>query len=194
MVTATSRPSRGNHARGRDRPGGRRDVQRCHPGLARKWAAADTLRFHTFSGDIGVRVPAEANASVEFDSFSGDLRSDVPLTFRNKSKHNLKAELNSADGPNAAQLTLQTFSGDVRITKVDPSTGGVHWRTTRMHPAATFRGPRRMAQARGLRRAPPPHLRTPAPFAPRTPHPRTSLPHLSAAPSSAPFAAPLLSC
>jgi len=82
-----------------------------------KWAAADTLRFHTFSGDIGVRVPAEANASVEFDSFSGDLRSDVPLTFRNKSKHNLKAELNSADGPNAAQLTLQTFSGDVRITK-----------------------------------------------------------------------------
>ena len=82
-----------------------------------KWAAADTLRFHTFSGDIGVRVPAEANASLEFDSFSGDLRSDVPLTFRNKSKHNLKAELNSADGPNSAQLTLQTFSGDVRITK-----------------------------------------------------------------------------
>jgi len=82
-----------------------------------KWAAADTLRFHTFSGDIGVRVPAEANASVEFDSFSGDLQSDLPLTFRNKSKHNLKAELNSADGPNSAQLTLQTFSGDVRITR-----------------------------------------------------------------------------
>jgi DUF4097 and DUF4098 domain-containing protein YvlB len=82
-----------------------------------KWAADDTLRFHTFSGDIGVRVPAEANASVEFESFSGDLRSDVPLTFRNKSKHNLKADLNSASGPNAAQLTLQTFSGDVSITK-----------------------------------------------------------------------------
>src|SRR5690349_23869544 len=24
-----------------------------------RWAAADTLSFHTFSGDIGVRVPAE---------------------------------------------------------------------------------------------------------------------------------------
>jgi DUF4097 and DUF4098 domain-containing protein YvlB len=82
-----------------------------------KWAASDTLRFHTFSGDIGVRVPAEANAAVEFESFSGGLQSDVPLTFRNKSKHNLKAELNSADGPNSARLTLQTFSGDVRITK-----------------------------------------------------------------------------
>jgi DUF4097 and DUF4098 domain-containing protein YvlB len=72
------------------------------------------VRAKTFSGDIEVRLPESAAGTIEFDSFSGDVDSQLPLTLQSKSKRKLRASLNNAAG---GQLDFKTFSGDVRLLK-----------------------------------------------------------------------------
>jgi hypothetical protein len=81
------------------------------------WKPKDRLQLKTFSGDIEVRLPAQASAAVEFDSFSGDLDSELPLTFRSKSKRALRADLNGDNEAAKGAIDLRTFSGDVRLKK-----------------------------------------------------------------------------
>jgi DUF4097 and DUF4098 domain-containing protein YvlB len=78
------------------------------------WQQGQSLRAKTFSGDIEVRLPDSAAGTIEFDSFSGDVDSQVPLTLQSKSKRKLRASLNNAAG---GQLDFKTFSGDVRLLK-----------------------------------------------------------------------------
>ena len=61
-----------------------------------------------------MRLPESAAGTVEFDSFSGEVDSQVPLTLQTKSKRTLRASLNDASG---GQLDFKTFSGDVRLLK-----------------------------------------------------------------------------
>jgi len=61
-----------------------------------------------------VRLPDSAAGTVEFDSFSGDVNSTVPLTLQSKSKRKMRASLNDASG---GEMTFKTFSGDVRLVK-----------------------------------------------------------------------------
>jgi hypothetical protein len=65
----------------------------------------------TFSGDIGVRMVQGASASVDFDSFSGSLRSDVPMNYRSGSRRRVRADI----GSGGTDYHFKTFSGDVRI-------------------------------------------------------------------------------
>jgi DUF4097 and DUF4098 domain-containing protein YvlB len=51
---------------------------------------------------------------VRFDSFSGGLKSDLPLTLESGNRRNLRARLNNGSG---SEMNFKTFSGDVRITK-----------------------------------------------------------------------------
>lgn len=78
------------------------------------WQQGQSVHAKTFSGDIEVRLPDKAAGTVEFDSFSGDVDSAVPLTLQSKSKRKLRASLNDAAG---GELTFKTFSGDVRLLK-----------------------------------------------------------------------------
>ena len=78
------------------------------------WQQGQRMRAKTFSGDIEVRLPESAAGTVEFDSFSGEVDSQVPLTLQSKSKRKLRASLNDAAG---GQLDFKTFSGDVRLLK-----------------------------------------------------------------------------
>jgi hypothetical protein len=71
------------------------------------------LDLETFSGDIDIRVPDAARAAVSFDSFSGSLTTDLPLTFQEKKRGSLKATLNGGDTQHA--IRLKTFSGDAKI-------------------------------------------------------------------------------
>ena len=68
----------------------------------------------TFSGAIGLTVPDSAKASVSISTFSGNIESDVPLTFQSKTKRELKASLNGG-GPNT--VSMKTFSGSVSLKK-----------------------------------------------------------------------------
>jgi DUF4097 and DUF4098 domain-containing protein YvlB len=78
------------------------------------WQQGQSVRAKTFSGDIEVKLPESAAGTVEFDSFSGDVDSAVPLTLQSRTKRKLRASINDAGG---GQLNFKTFSGDVRLLK-----------------------------------------------------------------------------
>jgi DUF4097 and DUF4098 domain-containing protein YvlB len=78
------------------------------------WEKDQSLSAKTFSGDIDVKLPRQAGGSVEFDSFSGDMRADVPLMLKSKSKRSLRADLEGGEG---GEIHLKTFSGDVHLGK-----------------------------------------------------------------------------
>ena len=95
-----------------------------------------TMKAKTFSGSIDLRLgalkprptstprrspvrsassgcPAAAKAALTFDSFSGQLTSDLPLTLSEQKKGHLEASLNGGDAQR--QVRLKTFSGNVKI-------------------------------------------------------------------------------
>jgi len=78
-------------------------------------SGAPDLKAETFSGDIQARVPAGSNGRVAFNTFSGDLRSDLPLTLHEaRSRRNINADLGSGAG---SKLDFKTFSGDLKLVK-----------------------------------------------------------------------------
>lgn len=76
---------------------------------------APEITAQTFSGDIEARLPGNAAGAVRFNSFSGGLTSDMPLTLKSGSRRHLTATLNADRGDN--ELRFKTFSGDVRIVR-----------------------------------------------------------------------------
>jgi hypothetical protein len=76
---------------------------------------ADSIDVNTFSGNVELHVPESARGTVTFNSFSGRLNSDMPLTLRTGgTRRALKAELGGGGG---ATLNFKTFSGSVRIDR-----------------------------------------------------------------------------
>jgi DUF4097 and DUF4098 domain-containing protein YvlB len=81
---------------------------------AKSWEPDQTIDVDTFSGNVELHVPESARGSVSFNSFSGHLNSEMPLTFHSSSRRSLKAELGGGDG---GTLRFKTFSGSVRIDR-----------------------------------------------------------------------------
>jgi hypothetical protein len=90
-----------------------RGRQRLHTfsGEIEVGAAEGGLDAETFSGGIAVSLVQGASGSVDFDSFSGSLRSDVPLTYRSASRRHVRGDI----GSGGTEYHFKTFSGDVRI-------------------------------------------------------------------------------
>ena len=78
-------------------------------------SGAPELDLETFSGAIELRLPENAKASLSFDSFSGKLTADMPLTLQDQRKGHLRADLNGGDPQRPVRL--KTFSGDVKIAR-----------------------------------------------------------------------------
>jgi DUF4097 and DUF4098 domain-containing protein YvlB len=77
-------------------------------------SAVPELKAETFSGDITARVADGSSGRVAFNTFSGDLRSDLPLSLHGRSRRNISADLGSGSG---SKLDFKTFSGDLRLVK-----------------------------------------------------------------------------
>jgi len=73
--------------------------------------AEAALDAETFSGDISVSLAQGASASVDFDSFSGSLETDVPMNYRSGNRRHVRADI----GSGGTDYHFKTFSGDVRI-------------------------------------------------------------------------------
>jgi hypothetical protein len=69
------------------------------------------VNVETFSGDITVRLVQGASASVDFDSFSGSLHTDMPMTYRSSGRRHVRAAI----GAGGNDYYFKTFSGDLRI-------------------------------------------------------------------------------
>jgi hypothetical protein len=82
----------------------------------RNWQPNQSIDVNTFSGDVELQVPASAQADVSFNSFSGHLNSDLPLTLNSSSRRALRARLGSDRG-GTGQMTFKTFSGSVKIDR-----------------------------------------------------------------------------
>jgi DUF4097 and DUF4098 domain-containing protein YvlB len=82
---------------------------------AKAWVADQVIDVDTFSGNVALHLPETARGTVTFDSFSGHLNSDVPLTLRSTRRRSVRAELGS--GPSGGTLHLKTFSGSVKIDR-----------------------------------------------------------------------------
>lgn len=74
------------------------------------------LTAETFSGDINARMPATASGRVRFNSFSGSVRSDLPISIGSSRSRrtDINGDIGSGNGPT---LRFKTFSGDLRIVK-----------------------------------------------------------------------------
>lgn len=69
------------------------------------------VNAETFSGDITLKLSQGTSASIDFDSFSGSIRADVPLNYRSSGRRHVRADI----GAGGNDYSLKTFSGDVRI-------------------------------------------------------------------------------
>ena len=82
---------------------------------AATWPDGQALDVKTFSGDIELHVPADARGQIAFDTFSGDLSSDLPLTFeRARGGRNVRGTFN---GGGSGRVRLKTFSGDAAVRR-----------------------------------------------------------------------------
>ena len=78
------------------------------------WTPDQTIDVDTFSGSIDLHVPETARGTITFNSFSGRLNSEMPLTMHSSSKRSLRAELGGGGG---GTLRFKTFSGSVKIDR-----------------------------------------------------------------------------
>jgi len=88
----------------------------------KSWLDDQDVDVDTFSGNISLRLPDSASGRVTFNSFSGHLNSDIPLTLTTGNRRSLKAEFGlkgerDASTRNSGNLRFKTFSGSVRIDR-----------------------------------------------------------------------------
>jgi DUF4097 and DUF4098 domain-containing protein YvlB len=81
---------------------------------ASEWADGNDVEIKTFSGGITLRMPDSARGQLDFNSFSGDFESDLPVTLQSSGKRNFRGALNGGGG---TDFRLKTFSGDVSIRR-----------------------------------------------------------------------------
>ena len=74
---------------------------------------AGPLRAKSFSGNVDLRMSSSEGADIHFTTFSGDIRTDLPVTLVSKSRKRLHATVNGG----GREVTVETFSGDVRINQ-----------------------------------------------------------------------------
>jgi DUF4097 and DUF4098 domain-containing protein YvlB len=87
------------------------DVQ-LNGGLAEQ----GSIDVDSMSGDVQIQVPASLSASIHASSFSGDLRSDFGQV--SEHDHGPGSELSAEVGGSKGRIHVETFSGDLRIRKV----------------------------------------------------------------------------
>jgi DUF4097 and DUF4098 domain-containing protein YvlB len=81
---------------------------------AGSWSDGDDLNVNTFSGPVTLALPGNARGRIDFDSYSGTFKSDLPVTMSSSSRRNFRGDLN---GGGTTDFKVKTFSGDVSIRK-----------------------------------------------------------------------------
>ncbi|GLQ47989.1 hypothetical protein GCM10007862_30400 [Dyella lipolytica] len=80
-------------------------------------AAGGTMSLDSMSGDLQLQFPASLSSSVHAATFSGDLRSDFGTP--KQPEHGPGSTLDTVAGGGDGKISIETFSGDLRIRKQD---------------------------------------------------------------------------
>jgi hypothetical protein len=83
----------------------------------RSGVSRPAIDVQTFSGSVELHLPDSARGTVTFNSFSGHLSSETPLTMNSSSRRNLKAQLGGSGDGDGGTIRLKTFSGSVKIDR-----------------------------------------------------------------------------
>jgi len=67
----------------------------------------------TFSADIRMTVSRDARGSIAFDTFSGEVDTDLPISSTSWRKRSIEGTLPAGSGP---RMKFHTFSGDLKIS------------------------------------------------------------------------------
>ena len=84
---------------------------------ATAWADNQTIDVETYSGAVDLRIPESAKGSVQFESFSGNLHSALPLTLEASRRRRLSGQLGSGGAANGGRISVKTFSGSVSLDR-----------------------------------------------------------------------------
>ncbi len=71
------------------------------------------IKVESMSGDVDLDLPSDSSARIDVESFSGTIRSDFGTV--EEEEHGPGSSLKTTLGSGAAQITLESFSGDVEI-------------------------------------------------------------------------------
>lgn len=76
-----------------------------------------TYRITTHNGDIRVSLGSQPNATVFVRTFGGDFDSDFPITLPEGMSRRGNKRFNFTLGSGSARVELESFQGDIRVTK-----------------------------------------------------------------------------
>jgi hypothetical protein len=72
--------------------------------------------LHSASGDVTLNVPSSAAFRFHASTRMGDIRSELPITIEERSRHDLRAVV----GQGSARVEVQTTSGDIHLNSSRP--------------------------------------------------------------------------
>ncbi|HVF34725.1 MAG TPA: DUF4097 family beta strand repeat-containing protein [Candidatus Saccharimonadia bacterium] len=73
------------------------------------------IKVESMSGEVDIAIPANASARIEAESFSGSITSDFGKV--EEEEHGPGSSLSAVAGKGEAQITLESFSGDVTLRR-----------------------------------------------------------------------------
>lgn len=76
-----------------------------------------SLDFECHSGNVNLLIPADTSASFEVSSFSGEIRNDFGPEAKRTSKYAPGMWLEFSTGSASAEVSIETFSGNVYLRK-----------------------------------------------------------------------------
>ncbi len=79
--------------------------------------ATGDYRFNSHSGDVRIAIPANGGASLELETWSGNISSDFPLTLQPGEMTGRNRRMQFNVGRGGARLSAETFSGDIAIRR-----------------------------------------------------------------------------
>lgn len=85
--------------------------------LSGAMAAGGNLSVDSMSGDVQLQFPSSLSGTVHASTFSGELRTDFGTP--KQPEHGPGSTLDTVVGAGNAKISIETFSGDLRIRKQD---------------------------------------------------------------------------
>jgi hypothetical protein len=81
-------------------------------------SSTGTYEFNAHSGDVRLDIPANTNALLTLQTWSGDINSQFPMTMQTENRSPKSKRMTFTIGSGAgAQISAETFSGDITIER-----------------------------------------------------------------------------